>query len=466
MLGEQVSPGGGSVSQIDFTRLHSADAEQSVLGALMIPGSDAVDRIGKLRPGHFFTEAHRVIFAEIVSMAAQGLAVDPVTVAERLDSAGLSDNTGGLAYLGELAMNTPSAANAGRYAQAVVDKALERELVAASDRIQAIAAGVGQTKDKLAAAQSEIMAITEGAEPKKPKLIREVLIQTVATIERRGDGTDNAMPTGFSALDAKLSGGFRRGNLVIIAGRPGMGKTALAAGIAFNAASSNVPTLFLSMEMGDTELADRLIAIAGRVPLDDILAGNMSGDAGDRIMAGTARLHELPLLIDEQGGLTFFDIASKARSVKRQHGLGLLVIDYIQLASGEGDTRNSQIEGITRGLKALAKELQTPIVALSQLSRNCETRPNKRPMLSDLRESGAIEQDADAVLMCYREDYYHPDSPDAGTAEIIVAKNRQGATGMARLSYIANQTRFETLDREWRPAAVDRPFAQKKRKGF
>jgi replicative DNA helicase len=274
------------------------------------------------------------------------------------------------------------------------------------------------------------------------------------------------MPTGFSALDAKLSGGFRRGNLVIIAGRPGMGKTALAAGIAFNAASSNVPTLFLSMEMGDTELADRLIAIAGRVPLDDILAGNMSGDAGDRIMAGTARLHELPLLIDEQGGLTFFDIASKARSVKRQHGLGLLVIDYIQLASGEGDTRNSQIEGITRGLKALAKELQTPIVALSQLSRNCETRPNKRPMLSDLRESGAIEQDADAVLMRYREDYYHPDSPDAGTAEIIVAKNRQGATGMARLSYIANQTRFETLDLDWRPAAVDRPFAQKKRRGF
>ncbi len=450
----------------DFARLHSPDSEQAVLGALLLPGSSAVDRIGQLKAGHFFSEAHRIIFGEIIAMAAQGQPTDPVTVAERLDVAGLSEKTGGLAYLGELSMNTPSAANIGRYAQVVVDKALERELLAASDKIQAIASGFGATKDKLTAAQSAIMAITESAEPKKPKLIREVLIRAVATIERRGDGTDNAMSTGFDALDAKLSGGFRRGNLIIIAGRPGMGKTALAGGVSFNVASCGVPTLFLSMEMGDTELADRLIAISGRVPLDDILAGNMGGEAGKRILAGTARLHELPLLIDEQGGLTFFDIASKARSVKRQHGLGLLILDYLQLATGEGDSRNSQIEGITRGLKALAKELEIPIIALSQLSRNCESRPNKRPMLSDLRESGAIEQDADIVLMCYRDEYYNPNSPDAGTAEIIVAKNRQGSTGMARFAYIAPQTRFESLDSSWHPAPVEQPFAQKNRKGF
>jgi replicative DNA helicase len=174
----------------------------------------------------------------------------------------------------------------------------------------------------------------------------------------------------------------------------------------------------------------------------------------------------LPLLIDEQGGLTFFDIASKARSVKRQHGLGLLIIDYLQLASGDGDTRNSQIEAITRGLKALAKELEIPIIALSQLSRNCENRPNKRPMLSDLRESGAIEQDADIVLMVYRDETYNAASPDSGTAEILIAKNRQGATGMVRLAYIAPQTRFETLDSSWRPAVVEQPFAQKNKKGF
>lgn len=451
---------------IDYTRLHSTDSEQSVLGALLIPGANAVDRIGQLKPGHFFTEAHRIIFGEIVAMAAQAMAIDPVTVAERLDTAGLSEKTGGLAYLGELSMNTPSAANIGRYAQIVIDKALERELVSASDRIQAIATGVGATKDKLAAAQSAIMAITEAAEPKKPQLIRDVLIRAVAAIERRGSGQDNAMSTGFPAIDAKLSGGFRRGNLIIIAGRPGMGKTALAGCISLNTASRDVPTLFLSMEMADTELADRMIAIAGRVPLGEVLDGNMEGDAGDRILAGTARLHELPLVIDEQGGLTFFDIASKARSVRRQHGLGLLVIDYLQLASGDGDTRNSQIEGITRGLKALAKELEIPIIALSQLSRNCESRPNKRPIQSDLRESGAIEQDADAILFVYRDEEYNQNSPDAGTAEIIIAKNRQGSTGMARLAYIANQTRFETLGHDWRPAVVDRPFAEKRRGGL
>lgn len=451
---------------IDYTRLHSPDSEQSVLGALLIPGANAIDRIGQLKPGHFFTEAHRIIFGEIVAMAAQAMAIDPVTVAERLDTAGLSEKTGGLAYLGELSMNTPSAANIGRYAQIVIDKALERELVSASDRIQAIATGVGATKDKLAAAQSAIMAITEAAEPKKPQLIRDVLIRAVAAIERRGSGQDNAMSTGFPAIDTKLSGGFRRGNLIIIAGRPGMGKTALAGCISLNAASRDVPTLFLSMEMADTELADRMITIAGRVPLGEVLDGNMEGDAGDRILAGTARLHELPLVIDEQGGLSFFDIASKARSVRRQHGLGLLVIDYLQLASGDGDTRNSQIEAITRGLKALAKELEIPIIALSQLSRNCESRPNKRPIQSDLRESGAIEQDADAILFVYRDEEYNQNSPDAGTAEIIIAKNRQGATGMARLAYIANQTRFETLDHDWRPAVVDRPFAEKRRGGL
>lgn len=451
---------------IDYSRLHSPADEQSVLGALLLPGSNAVDRIGALKPGHFFTESHRIIFGEIMAMAAQGHPIDPVTVAERLDAAGLSEKAGGLVYLGELASNTPSAANIGRYAQTVVDKALERELVAASGRIHEIAAGFGSTNEKLAAAQSAIMSITETAEPRKPQLIRDVLVRAVAAIERRGDGQDTAMATGFPALDAKLSGGFRRGNLIIVAGRPGMGKTAFAGCMALHAALSGVPTLFLSMEMADTELADRMIAIAGRVPLDDILAGNMEGEAGDRILAGTARLHELPLIIDEQGGLSLFDIATKARSVRRQHGLGLIVIDYLQLASGDGNNRNSEIEVITRGLKTLAKELQIPVIALSQLSRKCEERTNRRPIPSDLRESGAIEQDADVIMFVYRDDEYNRNSPDAGTAEIIVAKNRQGSTGMVRLAYIANQTRFASLGHDWRPAAVDQPFASRKRKGF
>ena len=451
---------------IDYARLHSPDSEQAVLGALLLPGSTATDRIGALRPGHFFTEAHRSIFSEILAMAAQGLAVDPVTVAERLDASGLSEKTGGLAYLGELTANTPSSSNAGRYAKIVIDKSVERELVAAADSIQAIASGVGSTAEKLAEAQQAIMLITEAAEPRKPQLIRDVLVRVVEAIERRGHGGDGAMPTGFPAIDAKLSGGFRRGNLVIIAGRPGMGKTALAGCIALNAAASDVPVLFLSMEMSDCELVDRMIAISGRVPLDEILSGNMEGEVGDRIFAGIRRLHDLPLVLDEQGGLSLFDIASKARSVKRKHGLGLLVIDYIQLAAGEGKNRNAEIEVITRGLKALAKELQIPVIALSQLSRKCEERTNRRPLPSDLRESGAIEQDADAILFVYRDEEYVRNSPDAGTAEVIIAKNRQGATGMVRLAYIAEQTRFESLAPGWRPAEVDRPFAKRKARGF
>lgn len=454
------------MNQINYSRLHSIESEHAVLGALLLPGSNAIDKIGKLKPSHFFNESHRIIFGEIVKMAAEGNSIDPVTVAENLDAAGQSEKTGGLAYLGELVNNTPSAANCANYAQFVIDKALERELVAAADKIQSIASGVGSTQDKLTASQSAIMSITETADPQKPKHIREVLIRTVAAIERRGGGSDDAMSTGFHEIDEKLSGGLRRGNLGVIAGRPSMGKTSLAGCIAFNAASRGIPTLFLSMEMADTELADRLIAIAGQVPLNDILAGNIKGETGELILAGTGRLDELPLIIDEQGGLSYFDIASKARSVRRQHGLGLLIVDYLQLASGDGDNRNSQIESITRGLKALAKELQIPIIVLSQLNRKVEERPNKRPMLSDLRESGAIEQDADFVLMCYRDEYYNPDSPDVGTAEILVVKNRQGATGMARLAYIANQTRFQSLDKNWRPLVVDKPYSAKSRKGF
>lgn len=224
------------------------------------------------------------------------------------------------------------------------------------------------------------------------------------------------------------------------------------------------PALILSMEMGDTELADRLIANAGRVPLSAVLAGDMEGENGDRIMTAVGKLHDIPLIIDEQGGLTMFDVASKARSVKRKHGLSLLVVDYLQLMSGDGDNRNSQIEQITRGMKALAKELRVPIVLLSQLSRKCEERTNRRPIPSDLRESGAIEQDADIICFVYRDEVYSPDSPDKGTAEIIVAKNRQGAICTVRLAYIGDQTRFEQLSHSWQPAEVDRPM--KKGRGF
>ena len=435
---------------IDYSRLHSLESEQSIIGALLIDPL-AVDRLGSLRPEHCYNEAHRVILAEIIRMVAAGKPVDVITVAEELSAHGHDEQTGGLAYLGELAANSAGSRNIGRYAETVTNKALERQLLGASETIRATVTGVGTTKEKLTAAQSAVMGITESVASRQPKIMREILISAAETLTQRSSGNVRCLSSGFVDLDRQLSGGFRPGNLIVLAGRPAMGKTSLAVNIAYQVARHGSPSLFLSMEMPEQELADRLIAQSGSVFLSAVLAGDMEGDNGDRIMCAVSILENLPLVIDDQGGLTLFDVASKARSVKRKHGLGLLVLDYLQLMSGDGDNRNQQIEQITRGLKALAKELDIPIIALSQLSRKCEERTNKRPMNSDLRESGAIEQDADVILFVYRDEEYNPASADKGTAEIIISKNRQGQNGMVRMSYQGCFTRFNDLDPGWHP---------------
>ena len=448
----------------DFTHLYSPHAEQSVIGALLLDPS-AVDRIGTLRPEHCFSEDHRLLLGQILSMIGAGQPVDAVTVAEALHDRGMTEQTGGLAYLGELAANTPSARSIGRYAEQVLGKALERQLLAASATIRDTVEGTGTTAEKLSAAQAAVMSISESVARSAPRLLREVLLSAAEVLEQRASGQVQGLPTGFVDLDRQLSGGLRPGNVVILAGRPAMGKTALALNVAYRVALAGAPALVLSLEMSEQELADRLIAQAGSVYLSDVLAGKMSGDTGDRIMGAVGQLHALPLILDDQGGLTLFDVASKARSVKRQHGLSLLVIDYLQLMSGEGDNRNQQIDGMTRGLKALAKELAVPIIVLSQLSRKCEERTNRRPMASDLRDSGAIEQDADVILFVYRDEIYNEHSSDKGTAEILVAKNRQGPTGMVRLAYQGCYTRFDNLAASWQPDPSVDP-APKKRRGM
>ena len=439
---------------IDYARLYSLESEQSVIGALLIDPLSA-DRIGALKPEHCYHESHRIILGEIIRMIASGKPVDVITVAEELSAHGLDEQTGGLAYLGEMAANTTGSRNIERYAETVINKALERQLLGVSETIRATVTSVGTTKEKLAAAQAAVMGITEAVASRQPKVMKEVLIAAAETLTQRSSGNVRCLPTKFVDLDRQLSGGLRPGNLIVLAGRPAMGKTSLGVNIAYQVARSDVPALFLSMEMPEQELADRLIAQAGSVFLSSVLAGDMEGDSGDRIMYAVSVLEGLPLVIDDQGGLTLFDVASKARSVKRKHGLGLLVLDYLQLMSGDGDNRNQQIEQITRGLKALAKELDIPIIALSQLSRKCEERTNKRPISSDLRESGAIEQDADVILFVYRDEEYNPNSPDKGTAEIIISKNRQGQNGMVRMSYQGCFTRFNDLDPGWQPEHRD-----------
>ena len=448
---------------IDYARLYSLESEQSVIGALLLDPL-AADRIGALKPEHCYHESHRVIFGEIIRMIAAGKPVDVITVAEELSAHGLDEQTGGLAYLGEMAANTTGSRNIEHYAETVINKALERQLLGVSETIRATVTSVGTTKEKLAAAQAAVMGITEAVAGRQPKVMKEVLIAAAETLTQRSSGNVRCLPTKFVDLDRQLSGGLRPGNLIVLAGRPAMGKTSLGVNIAYQVARSDVPALFLSMEMPEQELADRLIAQAGSVFLSSVLAGDMEGDNGDRIMCAVSILENLPLVIDDQGGLTLFDVASKARSVKRKHGIGLLVLDYLQLMSGDGDNRNQQIEQITRGLKALAKELDIPIIALSQLSRKCEERTNKRPMNSDLRESGAIEQDADVILFVYRDEEYNPTSPDKGTAEIIVGKNRQGQTGMVRMSYQGCFTRFNDLDPGWQPEHREEP--KKHRRGI
>ena len=443
-------------------RLYSMESEQSILGALLLDPK-SIDSLGALRPEHFYDEAHRLILSEIMAMVAVGKPIDAVTVAEELYDHGHDERSGGLAYLGSLVASTPSTRSVRRYSEVVVGKALERQLLGAADRIRETVESIGSTSEKLASAQSAVMSISESVASRQPKVMREVLSSAVDVLTQRSSGNVRCLPTGFRDLDRQLAGGFRPGNLIVLAGRPGMGKTSLAVNVGYQVAGSGVPVLVLSLEMPEQELADRLISQAGGVYLSAVLAGDMEGETGERIMAGVSRLHEIPLVIDDQGGLSLFDVASKARSVKRKHGLGLLVIDYLQLMTGDGDNRNQQIEQITRGLKALAKELDIPVVALSQLSRKCEERTNKRPMNSDLRESGAIEQDADVILFVYRDEEYNPNSPDKGTAEIIISKNRQGQNGMVRMAYHGCYTRFNDLDHSWQPEHREEPPKRSRR---
>ena len=448
---------------IDYSRLHSLESEQSIIGALLIDPL-AADRLGALKPEHFYNEAHRVILAEIVRMVSAGKPVDVITVSEELSAHGRDEQSGGLAYLGDLAANSSGSRNIGRYAETVMNKALERQLLGASEIIRDTVTGVGTTKEKLTAAQSAVMGITESVASRQPKIMREVLISAVETLAQRSAGNIRCLSSGFVDIDRQLAGGFRPGNLIVLAARPGMGKTSLALNIAYQVAKKGSTSLFLSMEMPEQELADRLIAQAGSVYLSSVMDGKMEGESGDRIMCGVSVLDNIPLVIDDQGALTLFEVASKARSVKRKYGLSLLILDYLQLMSGDGDNRNQQIEQITRGLKALAKELDIPIIALSQLSRKCEERTNKRPMNSDLRESGAIEQDADVILFVYRDEEYNPNSPDKGTAEVIIGKNRQGQNGMVRMSYQGCFTRFNDLDPGWQPEFTEEP--KKSRRGM
>lgn len=411
------------------------EAEQSVIGSLL-RDSGAVDRIGDLAPAHFLRQDHREIFAEILRQIASGQSCDVISVGSALPK--IVDC---MRYLNDMAQSCPSAATIGRHADVVRDRALRRGLLAASLDITEMAynpgaRGAGEILD---AAQSALAALGESRTVREPERASDAMIAHCKVLDGRVEREYTGIPTGFRDLDEILTGGPNRGALVILGARPSMGKTALALNIALSAARTR-GVLVLSMEMTKGELLDRSLAVLGRIPLGAVIRGDMNAEDWSNFTVANLELTGMNLHLDDQPALTLLDVRSKARLVKRKHGLDLLVVDYLQLMSGPGDNRNSQIEEISRGLKAVAKELDIVVIALSQLSRAAANRA--RPQLSDLRDSGAIEQDADIVIFVHREEVDNPQTHMRDLADVFVAKNRQGRIDDVLLTYQGQYTRF------------------------
>ncbi|WVN42455.1 replicative DNA helicase [beta proteobacterium MWH-UniP1] len=433
---------------------HSIEAEASVLGGLLLDNG-AWDRIGDLvRPDDFYRADHRLIFDCIAKLIDAAKPADVVTVFEALQSLGRADEVGGLAYLNTLAHETPSAANIRRYAEIVRDRAILRNLVSVSDQIatQALNPAGKETRQILDEAESHIFQIGEqgsrtsgGFQDFHTVLAR--VVEKVDDLYQTPNASDvTGVPSGFTDLDQKTAG-MHPGDLIIVAGRPSMGKTSLALNIAEHVAiSESLPVAVFSMEMGAEQLAMRVLCSVGRLDAQRVRTGRLTEDDWNRLTQAMGRMKEARIHIDETPGLNPLELRSRARRLSRQYGtLGLIVVDYLQLmsASSMGENRTTEISEITRSLKGLAKELGCPVLALSQLNRTVEQRTDKRPVMSDLRESGAIEQDADVILFIYRDEVYRPDTPDKGVAEIIIAKQRNGPIGTVRLTFLGQYTKFE-----------------------
>ncbi len=420
-------------------------AEQHVIGGLLLDGS-ALDRVADIITEKDFALAkHQRIYAAIRDLDADGTAIDLFTVESLLIKRGELESCGGLAYLGALQKNTPSAANVHHYAKAVRDASLERQLLAAAGEIERLVRAPGDTREKLDRAQVLVSRIADVQTTRGPVLARSLLLglaDHLQELSERGGGLIG-QSTGFDDLD-RLTCGLQPSDLIVIAGRPSMGKTTFAMNIAEHAVFKNrSPVAVFSMEMSSQQLLLRSIASMGRIPFDRVRSGNMDDAEWARFTAASGRLAESKLLLDDTPGLTVMELRARARRLHREHGLGLIVIDYLQLMEGAGENRNVVVTDISRGLKSLAKELNVPVIALSQLNRSLEKRETRRPVMSDLRESGAIEQDADVIAFIYRDEVYRESSPAKGTAEIIIGKQRNGDIGTVRLTFLGRYCRFE-----------------------
>jgi len=435
---------------------HAMDAELAVLGGIMLD-PEALERLeGSLLPEHFYVERHRLIFGAMMDLAAKGQPVDGLTIKDYLEQRSLLDNCGGESYLGELISAIPTSANVKHYASIVRDLAVLRELLSVCSKVsqkvyQSPEIEVG---DHLDQAEMDMLAVAERFSRSRPTFSKmsDLMIDGYHALEKRyaEKRAVTGTPTGFTDLD-EITSGLQPSDLLIIAGRPAMGKTAFAMNLARNAAmQSDFPgsVAVFSLEMSVQQIAMRMLACEARVNMKLLRTGRFSADDWRKLAAASGSLAESPIFIDDTPAISVTDLRSKCRRLKKETGkLNLIIIDYLQLMSGRADAerREQEISEITRSLKGLAKELDVPVIALSQLNRSLESRADKRPMMSDLRESGAIEQDADIIMFVYRDEVYNKKPENEGHAELIIAKRRNGPTGTVNLTFLHEFTRFENF---------------------
>jgi replicative DNA helicase len=436
---------------------HSMEAESSVLGGLLLDNKSWEQVADLLSEGVFYRYEHRQVYLAIQALINASRPADVITVYEHLQSIGKAEEVGGLGYLNALAQYVPSASNIRRYAEIVRERAILRKLVTASDEI---ATNAFNTQGKpvpqiLDEAEQKIFQIgEEGSRLKQGfQSMQELAVDLMGRVDEMSKHPNEitGVASGFVDFD-KMTSGMQAGDLIVLAARPSMGKTALAINIAEHVAlNEGLPVAVFSMEMGASQLAIRIVGSIGRIDQQRLRTGKLNQEEWPRLTEAIEKLRNVSLHIDETPSLTPMELRANARRLARTCGkLGLIVVDYLQLMSGNtssnsGDNRATEIGEISRGLKMLAKELQCPVIALSQLNRSVETRTDKRPMMSDLRESGAIEQDADVIMFIYRDDYYNKDSKEPGVAEIIIGKHRNGPTGTVKLAFLKPLTRFESL---------------------
>ena len=427
---------------------HSTEAEQSVIGS-MIMSRDAIVEASEIITGQdFYQQQYGIVFEAMIELNDEGKAVDLVTLQERLKEKDLPPEISSMEFVRDLLSAVPTSANVKYYAEIVAEKSMLRKLIKTTEEISnACYLGQEKTQDILEVTEKKIFDLIQNRGTGEFVPIRQVVLNAIEKIEKasRNQGSVTGIPTGFIDLDYKTSG-FQPSDLILVAARPSMGKTAFVLNIAqYMAFHDNVTVAVFSLEMSKEQLVNRLLALESKVDSQNIRTGNLEDEEWAKLIEGANVIGNSNLIIDDKPGISISELRSKCRKYKLENQLGIIMIDYLQLMSGGGrgsESRQQEISDISRGLKSLARELNVPVVALSQLSRAVEQRPDHRPMLSDLRESGAIEQDADVCMFIYRDDYYNPDTEDKNIAEIIIAKQRNGPIGTVRLAWMPQYTRF------------------------